>query len=343
MRHQPFTTIIVCTFNGGARISDCMDSLVRQDYDKDSYEVLVVNDGSTDNTPEVIARYPAVRLITHKKNMGVCAARNTGLQNASGGIIAYTDDDCIADAKWLSNLMKHHGSGVMAVGGITVPYSLDVLMEKYMAETGYGNPAPIEFGKSKNPLYRFFVYLKDMFSPLIVSGTDPLPVRSIYTLNASYVKEFLVKAGGWLPGFDFREDAEMCDRLNRLFPTEKILYTKKAVITHKHRTSFFHFLKQTYFRSESTARCYIEDRKIPPVFPFPVFTLLVSAWFFFIDPLAGIISFVLLPQILYFWWLIRYMRQGKGFYLLFPYMQSALELAATLGMLRGLIKFKIKK
>ena len=108
----------------------------------------------------------------------------------------------------------------------------------------------------------FFVYLKDMFSSLIVSPIDPILVRSIHTLNASFNKETLIKVGGWLPGFDFREDSEMCNRLNRSCPSKKILYTKKAIIIHKHRTSFWHFLKQTYYRSESTLKCYIADNKI---------------------------------------------------------------------------------
>lgn len=342
MKKIPFVSIVVCTFNGSNRISDCLESLIVQNYSKSCYEIIVINDGSADDTLKILTRYP-VKVINHLKNLGICAARNSGLQNASGSIVAYTDDDCIADRSWIKNLVKHYSKNVMAVGGITVSYGLNTLMEKYMSETGYGNPAPIDFAKSKDPLYRFFVYLKDMFSPLIDCDTDPIPVRSIYTLNASFKKEVLTKAGGWVSGFDFREDLEMCDRLYRLFPSQKILFTKKAIITHKHRTSFWHFLKQTYTRSESTLKCYIKDQKIPPVFPFPVFLLLTSLLAFFISLLSGIVSLIILPQLLYSWWLIKYIKRRKGFYLLFPYMQLSLELATILGMLRGFVKLKLKK
>ena len=342
MKKLPFVSIVVCTLNGSSRISDCLNSLFCQNYPKNSYEVIIVNDGSTDNTPKILAQYP-VKVVNHLKNLGMCSARNSGLQNASGSIVAYTDDDCIADKNWINNLVKHYGANVIAVGGITLPYRVNALMEKYMSETGYGNPTPIEFAKSKNPLFRFFVYLKDMFSPLIFCDTDPIPVRSIYTLNASFKKEVLIKAGGWVRGFDFKEDSEMCDRLNRLFPSQKILFTKKAVITHKHRTSFWHFFKQTYSRSESTLKCYIKDKKIPPVFPFPVFLLLISLLAFFISLLLGIVSLILLPQLLYSWWLVKYIKSRKGFYLLFPYMQLGLELVTILGMIRGFIRLKMEK
>lgn len=341
MNKLPFVSIVVCTFNGGGRISDCLDSLIHQDYPKSNYEIIVINDGSTDNTPKILTQYP-VKIVNHFKNLGICAARDSGLQNASGSIVAYTDDDCIADKNWIKNLAKHFSRGVMAVGGITVPYSVNTLMEKYMSETGYGNPAPIDFAKSKNPLYRFFVYLKDMFSPLTDCDTDPIPVRSIYTLNASFKKEILIKAGGWVPGFNFREDLEMCDRLNRLFPSQGIFFTKKAIITHKHRTSFRHFLKQTYTRSESTLKCYIKDKKVPPIFPFPVFLLLTSFLAFYTSLLLGIVSLILLPQLLYSWWLVKFIKRRKGFYLLYPYTQLSLEFATILGMFRGFVKSKLK-
>lgn len=342
MNKLPFVSIIVCTFNGSNVILDCIKSLMNQSYPKSSYEIIIVNDGSTDNTLKILNQYP-IKVVNHLKNLGICAGRNSGLQNASGRIIAYTDDDCMADKNWIKNLVKHYGENVIAVGGITVPYSVNTLMEKYMSETGYGNPTPIEFAKSKNPLLRFFVYLKDMFFSLLTSEIDPIPVLSIYTLNASFKKEALVRAGGWMPGFDFREDSEMSNRLNRLFPSQKILFTKNAIITHKHRTSFWYFLKQTYARGGSTLKYYSKGKKIPPVFPFPVLQLLTSTLAFFISPFLGIVSLILLPQLLYAWWLIKFIRYRNSSFLLFPYMQLSLELATILGMLKGFIKPQLEK
>jgi len=342
MNKFPFVSIIICTLNGGKRISDCLDSLVGQDYPKENYEIIVVNDGSTDDTLNVLDRY-GIKVVNHPKNLGIGAARKSGLQSASGEIIAYTDDDCIADPKWLTNLIGCYKDDVMAVGGRIASYSLETLMEKYMSETGYGNPSPIDFTKSKNPFYRFFIYMKNMFSPLIFIPIDPIPVSNIYTANASFKKEFLKKAGGWAIELNSSEDSEMCNRLKKLFPNQKILFTKKSIITHRHFTSLWPFLRQTYLRSADTLRCYIKDNKIPPVFPFPIVYLAVSFLVFLIQPSFGIISLFLLPQLLYSWWLVKFIKSHRVHYLLFPYMQLGLELATVIGILRGLIYLKIKK
>ena len=342
MNKIPFVTIIVCTYNGEKHIKDCLDALTKQDYPKDQYEIVVVDDGSTDRTNQIVSEYP-VQVIKHEKNLGICSARNTGLRNANGTIVAYTDDDCIPKKSWIKNLVKFYGDDVIAVGGLTIPFSCSTIMEKYMAETGYGNPAPIEFRKNNNPFYRFYIYLKEMFWPITTTQKDPIQVGSIYTLNASFIKKILEDAGGWEEGLDFREDSEMCDRLNKKFKNNEILFTKKAVVVHKHRTSFFYFLKQTFKRSENTLKCYLKYNKIPPVFPFPLFILLLTFLVGYFNILLGFLTLIILPQFFYLWWFVKFLRKLKFYYLLFPYMQSILELATILGMLRGFIRLKREK
>lgn len=342
MNKRLFVSVIVCTYNGEKYIKDCLDALIKQDYPKDKYEIIVVDDGSTDRTNEIVSKY-LVKVIKHEKNLGICSARNTGLRNANGTVVAYTDDDCIAKKGWLKNLVKFYGDDVIAVGGLTIPFSTKTIMEKYMAETGYGNPAPLEFRKSENPLYRFYIYLKDMFWPITTNQKDPIQVGSIYTLNASFIKKILEEAGEWEDGFDFQEDQEMSDRLNKKYKNKKILFTKKAVVIHKHRTSFFYFLKQTFIRSENTLKCYLKYNKIPPVFPFPLFILLLTFLVGYFNILLGFLTLIILPQFFYLWWFVKFLRKLKFYYLLFPYMQSILELATILGMFRGFIRLKLEK
>jgi len=342
MNKKPFISIIVCVYNGENRIKDCLEALLAQDYPKNKYEIIVVDDGSTDKTNDIVSKYP-IRVIKHRKNLGICSARNSGLRNAHGIIIAYTDDDCIPIKNWIKNLVKFYKDDVIAVGGLTIPFSTKAIMEKYMTETGYGNPAPLEFRKNNNPFYRFYIYLKDMFWPITTTQKDPIQVGSIYTLNASFLKIILEEAGGWVEGLDFREDLEMSDRLNKKFKNRKILFTKEAVVIHKHRTSFFYFLKQTFIRSENTLKCYLIYNKIPPIFPFPILIILFSLIVGYFNILLGSLALVVLPQFFYLWWLIKFIRKLKLFYLLFPYMQFALEFATILGIIRGFIRLKLKK
>ncbi len=98
----PRVSVIVCSFNGGATLDQCVRSLLALDYP--DVEIIVVDDGSTDDTQEILSRYPMVRSI-HQPNRGLSAARNVGLQAATGKIIAYTDSDCFADPDWLSHLV----------------------------------------------------------------------------------------------------------------------------------------------------------------------------------------------------------------------------------------------
>jgi GT2 family glycosyltransferase len=96
-------SIIVPTFNGAGRIGHCLDALLRQNSNR-SIEILVVNDGSTDDTAEVVSRYSGVCLI-NQANSGPAAARNRGALKARGGIVLFTDDDCVPAPGWLEAML----------------------------------------------------------------------------------------------------------------------------------------------------------------------------------------------------------------------------------------------
>lgn len=115
LKETPRVSVVVCTYNGGRTLDECVRSLIAMDYP--DYEVIVVDDGSTDETGEVLERYPEVRAI-HQPHLGLSAARNLGLKVATGSIIAYTDSDCVAVPDWLTHLVHQlNSSGAAAVGG----------------------------------------------------------------------------------------------------------------------------------------------------------------------------------------------------------------------------------
>lgn len=84
-------SVIVPVYNGEKYLRECLDSLTRQDFEKNLHEVLIVNDGSTDNTESIIDEYCAkfdyMRKL-NKPNGGVSDARNAGIQAIRGGICA---------------------------------------------------------------------------------------------------------------------------------------------------------------------------------------------------------------------------------------------------------------
>ncbi|MEP7071949.1 MAG: glycosyltransferase [Verrucomicrobiota bacterium] len=115
----PFVSVIVCSYNGGATLRACLDSLGKLNYPR--YEVILVDDGSTDNTAKISAEFAHVRYL-HQSNHGLSVARNTGAAAAQGEVFAYTDSDCMADADWLYYLIGTLTSGPYAgVGGPNVP------------------------------------------------------------------------------------------------------------------------------------------------------------------------------------------------------------------------------
>ena len=111
----PKVSVIVCSYNGASTIDNCLASLMEVNYP--NYEVILVDDGSTDNTQAIAAKYPSIVNIK-QKNMGLSYARNVGAHAATGDIFAYTDGDCMADPDWLYYLVGTLLSGDFAgVGG----------------------------------------------------------------------------------------------------------------------------------------------------------------------------------------------------------------------------------
>lgn len=112
----PKISVIVACFNGERTLSACLESLERLNYP--DYEVLLVDDGSTDKTAQIAARYPKVRCLRQGKNLGLSVARNAGLAAATGEIVAFMDADCRADEDWLYYLAGDLvGSDVAGMGG----------------------------------------------------------------------------------------------------------------------------------------------------------------------------------------------------------------------------------
>ncbi|PWU25600.1 MAG: glycosyl transferase [Candidatus Rokuibacteriota bacterium] len=114
----PKVSVVVCTYNNEDTLRDCFDGLRRLEYPE--YEVIVVNDGSTDRTDEITREYGFHLIST--ENRGLANARNAGLYAASGEIVAYIDADARPDPYWLAHLAtSFQKSSHVGIGGPNIP------------------------------------------------------------------------------------------------------------------------------------------------------------------------------------------------------------------------------
>ena len=119
LSRYPRVSVVVCAYNAERTIDECLASLSRLHYP--DYEVIVVDDGSTDGTLAIAERWGYCRVLSGP-NQGLSAARNLGAEAADGEIVAYTDSDCVADPDWLTYLVaKMEAGGLAACGGPNFP------------------------------------------------------------------------------------------------------------------------------------------------------------------------------------------------------------------------------
>jgi GT2 family glycosyltransferase len=138
----PRVSVVVCSYNGARTIRDCLGALSRVAYP--DYEVVVVDDGSTDATAAIAAGYD-VRLV-RTPNRGLSSARNTGMEAATGEIVAYVDDDAYPDRDWLMHLAwAFMHSDHAAMGGPNVAPHGDGFVAECV-DNAPGNPIHVLLG-----------------------------------------------------------------------------------------------------------------------------------------------------------------------------------------------------
>ncbi len=109
-------SVIVPVFNSEKTIGKCLDSLLNQAFPREDYEVIIVDDGSTDSTAQILKGY-SVKVIT-QTNRGPATARNVGAEEAKGEILLFTDADCVPSENWVEEMLKpFHDEEVKAVKG----------------------------------------------------------------------------------------------------------------------------------------------------------------------------------------------------------------------------------
>jgi GT2 family glycosyltransferase len=226
----PRISVIVCTCNGSATIGGCLEGLSRLRYP--DYEVIVVDDGSSDGTASIVKQFmsergDAMRLrLIEVANGGLSRARNIGLDAATGQIVAYLDDDAWPDEDWLSYLAQtFRTTSHVGVGGPNIPPRDDGFVARCVARSPGG--------------------------PIHVLLTDTA-AEHIPGCNMSFRADALRAAGGFDPQFRIAgDDVDICWRLQERGGT--LGFNPAAVVWHRRRSSVRAYWKQqvNYGRAES--------------------------------------------------------------------------------------------
>jgi glycosyltransferase involved in cell wall biosynthesis len=136
-------SLIVCTYRGVRTLEECLESLTRIRYP--DYEILLVNDGADEGVAGIAKKFPAIRHIG-MEHAGLSAARNLGAAEASGDVLVYTDDDCVADEEWLLYLAEGFADGdYAAMGGPNISPK-PLTLEQACVVASPGGPAHVLLG-----------------------------------------------------------------------------------------------------------------------------------------------------------------------------------------------------
>jgi glycosyltransferase involved in cell wall biosynthesis len=224
LKKYPRVSVIVCSYNADRTLAACLDSLQRLNYP--DYEVILVDDGSLDTTPQIAFLRSNVRCFRHERNLGLSLARNTGLAAATGEIVAFTDADCRADEDWLYFLVS------------------DLLQGDFV---GMGGPNLLP--PEDSPVAA--VVMASPGGPAHVMLTDR-QAEHIPGCNMAFFKSVLDEIGGFDPLFHAAgDDVDLCWRLERA--GHKIGFSPAAFVWHYRRSTVRAYLRQQHGYGEAEA------------------------------------------------------------------------------------------
>jgi GT2 family glycosyltransferase len=235
------TSVVICVYTEDRweDIRQAVESVEQQR--RRPYELILVVDHNPDLHLKLKREYPDVIVVENTHEQGLSGGKNTGVATATGDIVAFLDDDAVADAGWLEALEEgFQDSGVVGVGGRTEPIWASKRRPRWF---------PYEFDWTVGCTYRGMPEVR-------------APIRNVMGGNAAFRREVVSEVGGFHSGIGRSvqgrksrplgcEETEFCIRLSQRKPGSVMLFEPQALIGHKvsrQRESF------GYFRS----RCYAE-------------------------------------------------------------------------------------
>jgi glycosyltransferase involved in cell wall biosynthesis len=206
-------SVIVPVYNGGRKVCETVHCLLQQKLPP--AEVIIVDDGSTDDTLFLLKKFGERIILLSQANGGPASARNHGLRVATGDFVAFTDSDCLPQPGWLSSLME--GFTDASVGGVggSVRRAADCLFNQYA----------------------------DMYGVLSPDIDESGDIKYFATANVCFRADVLREAGCF--DEDYRrpggEDVDVCIRIRGL--GYKLRFSESALVLHYHKDSLRSLLR----------------------------------------------------------------------------------------------------
>jgi glycosyltransferase involved in cell wall biosynthesis len=323
-------SVVIPAHNEGKNISNCLNGLMRQTFARDNYEIIVVDDGSTDNTPDIVDSFPGVRLI-RQKNQGPAVARNMGAQEARGDIVLFTDADCIPFDNWIEEMVKPFGqnSEIIAVKGAYETRQKELMARFVQVE--YED----KYDKMKKQVYIDF----------------------IDTYAAGFRRNDFLQANGFNKEFPVAcaEDIELSYRLAN--SGHKMVFNPQARVIHLHPNSLMDYAKKKYkfaywrmLAIKKHPHKILNDAHTPQTMKIQLLfvpLLLTFIAFLFIAPMVAkvILLLFLLSYLTTIPFILKASRRDLTVGLLSPFFLLARSSSQFLGVAKGLVDncLKVRK
>ncbi len=247
-------SIIVATYSSAMfeHFKECIKSLLRQTYE--DIEIIVIVDGDKEYYKQILTKLATlintgtIRVYLNEKNVGLAESRNRGVELANGDVVAFIDDDAVADERWIEELVKMYEQGAIAAGGKLVPLWI-AKKPKWLPEEFYWLIGATHLG----------------FPEKVTE------VRNTFGSNISFQKETFVNAGGFRSELGVRgraqiqaEEADLCERMRIKFG-KGVIYNPKAIVYHKifdRRTKLSFLINRAFWQGYSKAVMSNDFRRI---------------------------------------------------------------------------------
>ncbi len=217
IRQLPIVSVVVPALNAQAEVEDCLRSILAADYPVSRREVILVDNGSIDRTASIARELSVMTIREHRRGVGY--ARNRGIEACEGDLVAFTDPDCVATSRWLTEIVEAFDAPeVGAAGGPILPYPGSTPAERYAAR----RRSHAQERTLKHPYGPFFMAANLAVRRDALVGVGAFDVR--------------FPGGGW-------EDADLCWRLARETGM-KLRYAPAAPVFHRYRRTPREYLLQ---------------------------------------------------------------------------------------------------